>query len=81
MQTAKPCNNIGGAVPCLVCLKVVCDFISRPWPIAAIICRQTRPSAPVIFILDDSAGLFAKHIEIIPGTTPQMLHFSPENSA
>jgi hypothetical protein len=41
-------------------------------------CRQTRPSAPVIFILDDSVGLFAKRIEIMPGTTPQMLRISPK---
>ena len=56
-------------------------FISRPLPIAAIDCSQTRPSPPGIIILDDGAGLVAKRIEIIPSTTPQMLRISTENLA
>ena len=61
--------------------KVVFGFISRPLPIAAINCSQTRPSPPGIFILDDGVGLVAKRIEIIPSTTPQMLRISLGNSA
>ena len=68
-------------MPCLTLLKVVFGFISRPLPIAAIDCSQTRPSPPGIFILDDGVGLVAKRIEIIPSTTPQMLRISLENSA
>ena len=56
-------------------------FISQPLPIAAIDCSQTRPSPPGIFILDDSVGLFAIRIKIIPSTTPQMLRISVENLA
>jgi hypothetical protein len=37
---------------------------------------QTRPSPADIFILDDGVDLFAKRIEIIPNTTPQMLRIS-----
>ena len=61
--------------------KVVFGFISRPLPIAAINCSQTRRSPPGVFILDDGVGLVAKRIEIIPSTTPQMLRISLENLA
>jgi hypothetical protein len=81
MQTAKPCSNIGGAVPYLTRPKVVFDFISRRQLIAAINCSQTRPTPRGIFILDDGVGLVAKRIEIIPSTTPQMPHISIEKSA
>ena len=81
MQTAKPCSNIGGALPCLTRPKVVFDFISRPQPIAAINCSQTRPLPPSIFILDDGVGLVAIRIEIISSTTPQMLRISVKNLA
>ena len=81
MQTAKPCSNVGGAVPCSTRPKVVFGFISHPLPIAAINCRQTHPSPSGIFILDNGVGLVAKRIEIIPGTTPQMLRISVENLA
>ena len=56
-------------------------FISRPLPIAAIDCIQTRPSPLGIFILDDGVGLVAKRIKVIPSTTPQMLRISMENAA
>ena len=36
-------------------------------------------ASSVIFILDDGVGLFAKRIEIILNTTPQMLRISAEN--
>ena len=81
MQTAKPCSNVGGAVPCSTRPKVVFGFISRPLPIAAINCSQTPPSPSGILILDNGVGLVAKRIEIIPSTTPQMLRISLENSA
>jgi hypothetical protein len=73
VQTAKPCSNVGGAVPYSTRPKVVFGFISRPLPIAAINCSQTHPSPSGIFILDDGVGLVAKRSEIIPSTTPQML--------
>ena len=78
MQTAKPCSNVGGAVPYSTRPKVVFGFISRPLPIAAINCSQTHPSPSSVFILDNGVGLVAKRIEIIPSTTPQMLRISPK---
>ena len=81
MQTAKPCSNIVGAVTYLTRPKVVFGFISRPLPIAAINCSQTRPSPRGIFIRDDGVGFAAKHIEIIPSTTLQMLGIFSESSA
>ena len=81
MQTAKPCSNVGGAVPCLTRPKVVFGFISRHLPIAVINRSQTQPSPPGIFILDDGVGFVAKRIKIISSTTPQMLCILSENSA
>jgi len=81
VQTAKPCSNVGGAVPCSTRPKVVFGFISHPLPIAAINCSQTHPSPSGIFILDNGVGLVAERIEIIPSTTPQMLRISVENLA
>ena len=81
MQTAKPCSNVGGAVPCSTRPKVVFGFISHPLPIAAINCSQTHPSPSGIFILDNGVGLVAERIEIIPSTTSQMLRISLENLA
>ena len=60
--------------------KVVFGFISRPLPIAAINCSQTRPSSSGIFILDNGVGLVAKRIEIIPSTTPRTLRFPSKDS-
>ena len=68
-------------MPCSTRPKVVFGFISRPLPIAAIDCSQTRPSPPGIFILDDGVDLVVKDIEIIPSTTPQMLRVFAENLA
>ena len=65
-------------MPCLTRPKVVFGFISRPLPITAINCSQTHPSPTGIFILYDGVGLVIKRIEIIPGTTPQMLRISIE---
>ena len=79
MRAAKPCSTVGGAVPYSTRPKVVFGFISRPLPIAAINCSQTRPSPPGIFILDDGIGLVTKRIEIISRTAPQMLRISAEN--
>ena len=44
-------------------------------------CSQAHQSPPGIFILDNSVGLIAKRIEIIPNTTPQVLRISSENWA
>jgi phage repressor protein C with HTH and peptisase S24 domain len=44
-------------------------------------CSQASPSPPGIFILNDSVGLVAKRIEIIPSTTLQMLRIFPKNLA
>lgn len=40
---------------------------------------QTRPSPPGIFILFDGLGLVAKRIELVPGTSPQVLRICSEN--
>ena len=73
-------------MPCVTRPKAVFGFISYPCQLSLehdgtsiFDFSQTSLSPPVMFILNDGVGLFAKRIEIILNTTPQMLRISTEN--